>query len=206
VRFEAQMPNERWQADITHWKLASGAEVEILNVIDDHSRFLVASEARVVFNAADVVASFHIAAATHGFPASLLTDNGAVFTAVPRKGRCALEPETAALGIRYVHVTSSNGRGSWRRWRGRGPERTDRGAGRRAARRDLRGGRGRLRARRPVAESHLSLARRKPAMRQSRGVPPIGNMWNYRLPTPAGRRCGLGSGEGGERLPQTRTP
>ena len=103
VRFEAEMPNERWQADITHVRLASGTEVEILNVIDDHSRFLVASDALVVFKAADVVGSFHGAAGTHGLPASLLTDNGAVFTAVPRKGRCALELETASLGIRYVH-------------------------------------------------------------------------------------------------------
>jgi transposase InsO family protein len=103
VRFEAEMPNERWQADITHWKLAGGAEVEILNVIDDHSRFLVASDARAITKAADVVASFHRAAAAHGFPASMLTDNGAVFTAAPRKGRCAIELETAALGIRYVH-------------------------------------------------------------------------------------------------------
>jgi transposase InsO family protein len=103
IRFCAQMPNERWQADITHWRLADGTEVEILNVIDDHSRFLVASDARGVFKAADVVATFHAAAATCGFPASLLTDNGAVFTAVPRGGRCAIEAETAALGIRSVH-------------------------------------------------------------------------------------------------------
>jgi transposase InsO family protein len=103
VRFSAEMPNERWQADITHWRLSGGAEVEILNVLDDHSRFLVASDARKVFKAADVVVSFHTAASTCGFPASLLTDNGAVFTAVPRGGRCAIELETAALGIRYVH-------------------------------------------------------------------------------------------------------
>lgn len=103
IRFEAEMPNERWQADSTHWRLADDTEVEILNVIDDHSRLLVGSEARAVFKAADVVASFHAAASAHGFPASLLTDNGAVFTAAPRKGRCALELETAALGIRFVH-------------------------------------------------------------------------------------------------------
>jgi transposase InsO family protein len=103
IRFEAEMPNERWQADITHWRLADDTEVEILNVIDDHSRFLIASDARQVFKAADVLGSFHGAAGTHGFPASLLTDNGAVFTAAPRKGRCALELETAALGIRFVH-------------------------------------------------------------------------------------------------------
>jgi transposase InsO family protein len=105
VRFEAEMPNERWQADITHWRLADATEVKILNVIDDHSRFLVASDALAVFKAADVVASFHGAAAAHGLPSSLLTENGAVFTAVPRKGRCALELETAALGIRFMHST-----------------------------------------------------------------------------------------------------
>jgi transposase InsO family protein len=103
VRFEAAMPNERWQADITHWKLSPSREVEILNVIDDHSRLVVASDARTTFKAADVVGSFHRAASTWGFPASLLTDNGAVFTAVPRRGRCAIEIETARLGIRYVH-------------------------------------------------------------------------------------------------------
>jgi transposase InsO family protein len=97
------MPNERWQADITHWKLASGAEVEILNMLDDHSRFLVASDARVVFKAADVVATFHEAAGVNGFPASLLTDNGAVFTAAPRGGRCAIELECDRLGIKDVH-------------------------------------------------------------------------------------------------------
>ena len=100
IRFCAEMPNERWQADITHWRLAGGSEVEILNVIDDHSRLLVASDARGVFKAADVVATFRTGAATCGFPAQLLTDNGAVFTAVPRKGRCAIEAETARLGIR----------------------------------------------------------------------------------------------------------
>jgi transposase InsO family protein len=93
------MPNERWQADITHWRRAGATEVEILNVIDDHSRFLIASVAKRIFKAADVVASFHGAASTHGLPASLLTDNGAVFTAAPRKGLCAIELETAALGI-----------------------------------------------------------------------------------------------------------
>lgn len=103
IRFEAAMPNERWQADITHWHLADGTDVEILNILDDHSRFLVGSDAARVFKAADVVASFHRAAAANGFPASLLTDNGAVFTAAPRGGRCALELECDRLGIKDVH-------------------------------------------------------------------------------------------------------
>jgi transposase InsO family protein len=104
VRFEAEMPNERWQADITHWRLAGGAEAEILNVIDDHSRLLVASDALAVFKAADVVGTFHRGAAAHGVPAQLLTDNGAVFTAAPRGGgRCAIELEADRLGISVRH-------------------------------------------------------------------------------------------------------
>jgi transposase InsO family protein len=106
IRFEADQPNERWQADITHWALADGSGVEILNVLDDHSRLLVACEARGTTKAADVVATFRNATAAHGFPASMLTDNGAVFTAAPRGGgRCAIELELGALGIAYRHST-----------------------------------------------------------------------------------------------------
>ncbi len=43
VRFQAEMPNERWQADITHWELADGSHVEILNIVDDHSRLPAAA-------------------------------------------------------------------------------------------------------------------------------------------------------------------
>ena len=38
IRFEADQPNECWQADFTHWRLADGSDVEILCWIDDHSR------------------------------------------------------------------------------------------------------------------------------------------------------------------------
>ena len=44
VRFEADLPNECWQADMTHWQLEDGAEVEIINFIDDHSRMVVGCE------------------------------------------------------------------------------------------------------------------------------------------------------------------
>ena len=104
VRFEADQPNERWQADITHWALADDTDVEILNIIDDHSRVVVGCIARVVFKAADVVSGFHAAATTWGLPASVLTDNAAVFTGGPRGGgRVALEVQLSLLGIRFTH-------------------------------------------------------------------------------------------------------
>ncbi len=102
MRFEAQMPNERWQADVTHWALADGFHVEILNVIDDHSRFLITCQTTPIMRAADVVTAFHRAAEVHGWPQEVLTDNGAVFTGAPRGGRSALEVELSAMGIRYV--------------------------------------------------------------------------------------------------------
>ncbi len=102
-RFQAELPNECWQADTTHWTLAGGTDVEILNVIDDHSRLLVASRAFATAKAADVVETFHHGAAELGFPASMLTDNGAIFTAEARNGACAIELELLALGIDYKH-------------------------------------------------------------------------------------------------------
>jgi len=41
IRFEADLPNECWQSDFTHWPLAGGTDVEILIWLDDHSRFIV---------------------------------------------------------------------------------------------------------------------------------------------------------------------
>jgi transposase InsO family protein len=104
LRFEADLPNERWQLDVTHWALADGTGVEILNIIDDHSRLAVGSDTRPTFKAADVVDCFRHATARHGTPAQLLSDNGAVFTGIPRGGgRVALEIELVALGVAFHH-------------------------------------------------------------------------------------------------------
>jgi transposase InsO family protein len=103
-RFAAEQPNERWQTDITHWTLADGTEVEILHWLDDHSRLLLASTARRVFKAPDIDASYREVAAQHGNPASVLSDNGAVFTGRYRRtGRVALEVTLHSLGVVFIH-------------------------------------------------------------------------------------------------------
>jgi transposase InsO family protein len=99
IRFEAELPNEMWQADITHWRLADGQDVEILNMIDDHSRLFLASRAFPTAKAADVVDVFRSAIDLHGAPASLLCDNGAVFKATPRGGKVLLQVEMERLGV-----------------------------------------------------------------------------------------------------------
>jgi len=99
IRFEAELPNEMWQADIIHWRLAGGQDVEVLSMIDDHSRLFVASRAFPTAKAADVVDVFCSATSLHGAPASLLCDNGAVFTATPRGGKVLLQLEMERLGV-----------------------------------------------------------------------------------------------------------
>ena len=105
VRFEAALPNELWQTDATHWILADGRTVEILNLIDDHSRLLLAAVAFTTVKAADAAAVFHAAGAAHGYPAAFLSDNAAVFSGGSRKGKVLLEIELARLGIRAVHAS-----------------------------------------------------------------------------------------------------
>jgi transposase InsO family protein len=105
VRFEASLPNERWQADATDWHLADGARVEILNFIDDHSRLFVASMAFSTVKAANALETFLRGVNEFGMPASLLTDNAAVFSGKSRKGRVLLEAELDRLGIVSKHST-----------------------------------------------------------------------------------------------------
>jgi len=103
VRFEAALPNECWQMDTTHVVLKHGRSIEVLNVIDDHSRLCLASRAFAVTTAADVVTTFYEIAQHHGFPASVLSDNGAIFTASFRGDRGALATELAQRGIIFKH-------------------------------------------------------------------------------------------------------
>ena len=100
IRFEAAAPNELWQSDFTHWRLADGTEVEILNWLDDHSRYLLACTAFRRVGGDDVVATFSMAGDAHGWPAATLTDNGAVYTSRFTGGRNTFEYLLAYLGIR----------------------------------------------------------------------------------------------------------
>ena len=91
IRFEAAAPNEVWQSDFTHWRLADGTEVEIISWLDDHSRYLLGCTAFRRVAGDDVVATFTAAGDAHGWPAATLTDNGAVYTSRFTGGRNGFE-------------------------------------------------------------------------------------------------------------------
>jgi transposase InsO family protein len=80
IRFADEQPNERWQADFTHWHLANGAHIEILCWVDDHSRYALSVTAHHRITGPIVTEEFKKTYARHGIPYSTLTDNGMVFT------------------------------------------------------------------------------------------------------------------------------
>jgi transposase InsO family protein len=100
VRFEAAAPNECWQSDFTHWRLADDSEVEIISWLDDHSRYLLDCTAFRRVAGDDVVATFLTAGEAHGWPTATLTDNAAVYTSRFTGGRNGFEYLLAWLGIR----------------------------------------------------------------------------------------------------------
>jgi transposase InsO family protein len=108
IRFQAEQPNECWQSDFTHYPLADGTGTEILTWLDDHSRCALSVTAWNRVTGAIVLATFRVAVAVHGAPASTLTDNGMVFTtrfSGGKGGRNGFEHELRRLG-----VTQKNGK------------------------------------------------------------------------------------------------
>ena len=66
IRFAAAQPNERWQADFTHWRLVGGTDVEILCWLDDCSRLAISVTAHRRVTGTIVVKEFTNAIARHG--------------------------------------------------------------------------------------------------------------------------------------------
>lgn len=107
IRFEASQPNETWQADFTHYRLTRpdgrpGPDTEILTWLDDCSRYALRITAHHRVTGHIVLTEFTRTVATHGIPASTLTDNGMVFTtrlAGGKGGRNQLEAELRRLGV-----------------------------------------------------------------------------------------------------------
>jgi transposase InsO family protein len=113
VRFEAAMPNETWQSDFTHYRLTHpdgtpGPDVEIISWLDDCTRYALHVTAHHRITGPLVTTTFRQTLASHGIPASTLTDNGMVYTARfagGRGGRNTLENE-----LRRLHVVQKNSR------------------------------------------------------------------------------------------------
>jgi transposase InsO family protein len=102
-RFEWPAPNACWQIDATMWVLADGREVWIMDVLDDHSRVLIA--ARVWPQATGDAAwdAFAHGVSDWGLPAHVLSDNGTCFTGrFFSGGEADFERTLRKLGVRQI--------------------------------------------------------------------------------------------------------
>ena len=114
ICFAAEQPNQMWQVDFTHYRLTRpdgtpGADAEILCFLDDHSRYAISITCHQPVTGPAVVTTFRQAVADQGIPASVLSDNGMVFTtrfAGGRAGRDTINGFSALLrdlGVAQKH-------------------------------------------------------------------------------------------------------
>jgi transposase InsO family protein len=95
--FTAERANECWALDDWTWHLADGTTVQILDVIDDHSRYAVACTAMPSCTGAASFEAIADAARYLGWPQRFWSDNARAFTGV-------LADALAPLGVTASHT------------------------------------------------------------------------------------------------------
>jgi transposase InsO family protein len=99
LRFAAELPNECWQSDFTHWRLAGGADTEIIWWLDDHSRHVLHLTAHVRVTGPVVTGSFRSACAGAHPRADQPAVNDRDNTAPSARAASVLRREPAFSGV-----------------------------------------------------------------------------------------------------------
>src|SRR5215212_1510012 len=95
--FTAERANECWALDDWTWTLADGTDVQILDVLDDHSRLAVACTAMPTCTGAATFDAIADAASHLGWPQRFWSDNARAFTGT-------LATALAPLGVAASHT------------------------------------------------------------------------------------------------------
>jgi putative transposase len=101
-RFVYPAPNACWQLDATEYVLTGGRKCVILQLIDDHSRYAVASHVAWGETSQAAITVFDKAVAAHGVPQRLLSDNGAALNPSRRGVLGQLVVHVMALGVEPI--------------------------------------------------------------------------------------------------------
>ena len=78
-RQEAVGPNDVWAMDFVHDQLATGKKLRILTIVDTHSRYSPATDARFTYRGEDVVQTLERVCGRIGYPKTIRVDNGSEF-------------------------------------------------------------------------------------------------------------------------------
>ena len=101
-RFVYPAPNACWQLDATEYVLTGGRRCVIFQLIDDHSRYAVASHVAWGETAEAAIVVFDRAVAAHGVPQRLLSDNGVALNPSRRGFLGQLVEHVSSLGVEAI--------------------------------------------------------------------------------------------------------
>jgi hypothetical protein len=101
-RFVRPARNDLWQLDGFQTRLAAGRPVWVIELIDDHSRLNLASQAATSENSRDTWLAFTAAVARYGLPRQVLSDNTGAFNGRRRGFTSSLDAAASALGVELV--------------------------------------------------------------------------------------------------------
>jgi hypothetical protein len=94
-----------WHIDATRHRLAGGRGFWVLDLVDDHSRFLLAAHVAAAPAMRPGWEAFRGAVAAYGLPRQLLSDNGLNFTGRLKGRTVAFERQVAAAGTETIHAS-----------------------------------------------------------------------------------------------------
>lgn len=101
-RFVYPAPNACWQLDAAEYVLTGGRKCVIFQLIDDHSRYAVASHVASGETVMDAITVVDKAIAAHGVPQRLLSDNGLALNPSRRGVVGQLVDHVSRLGVEAI--------------------------------------------------------------------------------------------------------
>ena len=107
-RFERECPNDLWQIDATQVELRGGAEAWVVDCLDDHARFCLHALACASPTGDAAWACFTSAAAEHGLPRQLLSDNHLSFTGRLYRHEVAFERRLRELDVELLNAAPAH--------------------------------------------------------------------------------------------------
>lgn len=103
-RFEREISNDLWQIDATRILLGDDTPAWVINLLDDHSRYLLAAMAGPAATTDMAWDTFEVAASRYGLPRQVLSDNGLAFTGRLRSFEVIFETNLRDLGVELINA------------------------------------------------------------------------------------------------------
>jgi transposase InsO family protein len=107
-RFEREAANDLWQIDGTQLKLAGGEAAWVVDVLDDHARFLLSALACASPTGEAAWSCFLQASSAYGLPRQLLSDNHSSFTGRLLGITVEFERKLAEAGVELINAAPAH--------------------------------------------------------------------------------------------------